>query len=271
MREVYERIADLARRGIPAVAATVIRTEGSTPRGVGAKMVIAADGRNWGTIGGGFVESAVIEQAASVLKSGAPRTLQYDLEGEGKDSGALCGGKIEILLEPLLAAERLHIFGAGHVARALAELAKRVGFAVTVIDPRPEQANRERFPFADDIVVRGFAEVAAETVPGPDTYVVVLTPEHKHDEEVVRAVLNSPFRYVGMIGSRRKVATLISHLKEAGFGEEVMRKLHSPIGLDIGAETPEEIAVSIVAELVASRRGVETPAKLSGAKGKGDA
>jgi xanthine dehydrogenase accessory factor len=253
MREVYERAAEMVRQGTPGVIATVIRTEGSTPREAGAKMVIGADGRTWGTIGGGSVEAAVVEDSASVLREGVPRAVEYELE-EGGALQSYCGGRVEILLEPLPSSEKLYIFGAGHVAQPLAEMAKRAGFVVTVVDPRLEMANRERFPSADGIVVKGFSQAAAGVSAGPDVYVVIVTPKHAHDEEVVRVVLDKPYRYIGMIGSRKKVATIRSHLKDAGFEDGVISKLHAPIGLDIGAETPEEIAVSIVAELVAVRR-----------------
>jgi len=141
------------------------------------------------------------------------------------------------------------------VGRALAELSGRVGFAVTVIDPRRELANAERLPSADEIIVEEFVPVAESLPLGPDAYVVVVTPNHEYDEEVVRAILGKTYRYIGMIGSRKKVATVISHLREAGFAEKQIEDLHSPIGLDIAAETPEEIAVSILAELVECRRG----------------
>jgi xanthine dehydrogenase accessory factor len=255
MQEIYERVAEMCRRGTPGVVATVIRAEGSTPREAGAKMVIAGDGRSWGTIGGGSVEASVIREAASVIGEGIPRIVDYELE-EGSPTGdALCGGRMEILMEPLPKAEILYVFGAGHVARPLVAMAKEAGFSVTVIDPRPELATRERFSQADEIVITDFAEAAAALQPGPDVYVVVVTPDHEHDEEVVRATLNESYGYVGMIGSRKKVAAVVSHLKDDGFAEETIQRLHSPIGLEIGAETPEEIAVSIVAELVAVRRG----------------
>ena len=131
----------------------------------------------------------------------------------------------------------------------------RTGFAVTVIDPRPELANRERFTLADEIVLKDFIEAAADLQLGPDAYLVVVTPNHEHDEEVIRATLNKSYGYIGMIGSRKKVTAIVSHLRDDGFDDEAIGRLHSPIGLEIGAETPEEIAVSIVAELVAVRRG----------------
>lgn len=254
MREIYERLVEMVHRGVPAVVATVVRTEGSTPRKAGAKMLIAEDGRSWGTVGGGGVEATVIRDAASVLREGSPRVVEYELtEGSGP-AEALCGGRVQVFFEPLRAGERLYIFGAGHVAQPLARMAKGVGFRVTVIDRRGSLASRERFGEADEILVKDFAEAAAELPFGPDAYVVVVTPNHEKDEEVVRAVLGKPFRYVGMIGSEKKVAGIRSRLADAGFPEEVLGSLHAPIGLEIGAETPEEIAVSILAELVAVRR-----------------
>lgn len=253
MKKIYERLADMTRQGSAGVLATVIRTEGSTPRSVGAKMLIARDGRTWGTIGGGAVEAAVIREAAGVVEAGEPRIKAYDLE-ERIGNESICGGRMEVFLDPLPAAERLYIFGAGHVARALVPMAKAVGFCIIVIDPRSQLADPGRFPTADEIVVEDFVPFAEGMESGPDVYAVVVTPNHEYDEEVVRSVLGKPFRYVGMIGSRQKVATVIAHLREFGFTESQIESLHSPIGLDIGAETPEEIAVSILAELVECRR-----------------
>ncbi len=253
MKRIYERMADMARQGSAGVLATVIRTQGSTPRSAGAKMLIARDGRTWGTIGGGSVEAAVIREVAGVLETGTPGIRAYDLE-EKIGSQSICGGRMEVFLDPLPVAEKLYVFGAGHVARAVVPMAKAVGFCTIVIDPRSQLADPGRFPTADEIVVEDFVPFAEGMEPGPDAYVVVVTPNHEYDEEVVRAVLGKPFRYVGMIGSRQKVATVIGHLREFGFAESQIESLHSPIGLDIGAETPEEIAVSILAELVECRR-----------------
>ena len=253
-QQVYQRVAEMVRSGTPGVVATVIKHEGSTPREAGAKMVISASGEIVGTVGGGSMEAAVMKEAPSVLMDDTPRIVAYDVS-EGGASGAICGGRVEVFFEPLPRSERLYVFGAGHVALPLVAMAKQAGFSVTVIDPRPELADRERFSAADEIMVRDFAHAAKDLPIGHDSYVVVVTPGHDHDEEVVRLVLGRSFRYLGMIGSKKKVSTIISHLKDAGFSEEAIGRLHSPIGLDIGAETPEEIAVSILAELVSVRRG----------------
>jgi len=254
MRDVYEQVARMVGEGRPGVVATVVRTEGSTPRKVGAKMVIAEDGRTWGTIGGGSVEAAVVSAAGDVLREGGARAIHYELKEGTAGPDAICGGAMDVLLEPLPVAQALYIFGAGHVGRALAEIARPVGFRVVVIDCRPELATRERLPTADQILVADFVEAARGLPVGPEVSAVVVTPDHAHDEDVVRVLVDRPCGYLGMIGSRKKVATLRERLKSSGVAEEAIERLHAPIGLDIGAETPEEIAVSILAELVAVRR-----------------
>jgi xanthine dehydrogenase accessory factor len=258
VREVLEAALRATETGEPAALVTVIGTEGSTPQRAGAKMVVYPDGRIVGTIGGGCVEAEMARRARAVLDSRKPQLASYDLTPEqaGED-GLVCGGRMQVFIEPIESVPVLCLFGGGHVAQPLCRMAKSAGFRVEVADDRVKFANRERFPEADRLVVAPFREAAAQMTLGPQSFVVVVTRGHGGDAEALEAVLKRPHRFVGLLGSRPKAVHVLSELRGRGVDPDALARVHSPLGLEIEAQTPEEIAVSILAEIIAVRRGAD--------------
>lgn len=258
MREVLEAVLRAEAAGEEAALVTVVATEGSTPQKAGARMLVRPDGSQVGTIGGGCVEAEMTRRARQVLASRRPQLAGYDLTPEqaGED-GLVCGGRMQVFIEPIEGQPTLCLFGAGHVAQPLAHLAHLAGFRVEVLDDRPRFANAQRFPEAERVVVDDFTAGAAQLTLGPNTYAVVVTRGHKGDAEALRSVLGRGLRYVGLLGSRPKMVHVFQALVEQGLPLEELQHVHTPVGLDIGAQTPEEIAVSILAEMIAVRRGVD--------------
>ncbi len=248
--DFWREIARALDAGVACALATLVETRGSVPRPAGAKMLVRADGGLSGTVGGGALELAVLEAARQVLREGEPRLLAYDLK---PDLGMTCGGAAQVFIEPLLPGERLYLFGAGHIAQALAPVAAALGFQVTVIDERPEFAAPAVIPSATAFLHSYQPSEWGTLVFDERTCCVIVTPSHRFDTQLAIELLRRPARYVGMIGSQRKRATAEAALREAGIGEERIAALHCPIGEPIGAETPAEIAISIAAELVRHR------------------
>jgi xanthine dehydrogenase accessory factor len=254
--EVLKALGDAMARGETVALVTIVEARGSTPQRVGARMVVHADGRIVGTIGGGCYESDAFGKAREIIRSRTPRLVRYDLTDDfAAETGLICGGQMQVFIEPVDPAPALYILGAGHVALQLGRLAPGLGFRVHVVDDREKFANRERFPEAEEVVVDDIPEWVAKAPLPESAMVVVLTRGHRQDYDAVRALAGRRFRYVGLIGSRAKVAKLVERGLEEGLPAEWLRGVHAPVGLDIGAVTPEEIAVSILAELVAVRRG----------------
>lgn len=248
---LWSELAKLESSGSPAALVTVIRVQGSTPREAGARMIVLPDGKIIGTIGGSAVESLVVQEALEVLRIGKSRVSQYDLNDPAKTStGMICGGKMEFFIEPLKPLPHLYIFGAGHVGSALAQFTSILGLPHTVVDDRPEFADRERFPQAQRILCGDFSEVLADLDFVQPAYIMIVTRCHDTDLEVLRWVLRKPSAYLGMICSRRKKTEIFRILSEEGYSKEEMERVHAPIGLDIRSETPAEIAVSILAEVI---------------------
>lgn len=254
--DVFEAVADALQRGEPAALVTIIRAQGSTPQRVGAKMLVFPDGRTVGTIGGGCYENEAFWKARTAIESRQPVIAKYELADDiAEDSGLICGGQMEVYIEPLEPAPALYLVGAGHVAFHLAQAAHTVGFRLHVIDDREKFANSERFPHAEEIVVESMPEWLAQAELPPHAYVVILTRGHRHDLEALRALAPKQLRYLGLIGSRAKVARIYEALEAGGISAEELRKVHAPVGLDLGAVTPQEIAVSILAELIGVKYG----------------
>lgn len=261
---LYRIAADLEDRNRPFVLATILESSGSTPRSR-AKMIIEADGRCHGTIGGGRVEARVIEEARACMASGRPKTLDFDLTGDGpKPDPMICGGKITVLLEPGERKPRLLLVGAGHVNLALARAAAPLGFRIAVADDRPDLVTAERFPMASELFAgptlrealeSSFPSAPAASIPAEENSVLIATTSHASDEEALRFFVDKPCFFLGMLGSRRKTRVLLARLAESGVPEETLARVRAPVGLDIGAETPEEIAVSILGEILAERSG----------------
>ncbi len=329
---IYQTIKENLTTGRKGVLATVINRSGSAPRDVGAKMYVDESGRSWGTIGGGLLERYV--QEAAIERKNETKAAIFHMKMDSKTvaaQGMLCGGNVDVLLEPVLDAYRalygrlaemeqggrkgvvvtalggqaftktliedtlaitgdpldettaayylgllagkrpvivaegacvvepvydrvrLYVFGAGHVSQHIAKIADMVDFSVVVIDDREEYANAERFPEADKIVVRDFVEAFSSLSFTGNEFVVIVTRGHSHDADVLQAALSRDTRYLGMIGSKRKIKMIFDLMQESGFTEDALSKVYAPIGLSIHAETPQEIAVSIVSQLIQIR------------------
>lgn len=253
MNDIWDEIITLRSQGECSALATVIATSGSTPREQGAKMLIRQDGSILGTVGGSLLEGQVREEAKKVIREGKPKLLSFDLTGK-KEDGMICGGKADVYIEPILPLSTLYIFGGGHISFALARLAKIIEFRVVVIDDRKEYANPERFPEADQTIADAYPNTFSQISVDQFSYIVILTRGHVHDQTVLEWAITTNAQYIGMIGSRKKIRTIYDNLITKGVKEDNLKRVHAPIGLDIKAETPEEIAVSIIAEIVQVHR-----------------
>ncbi len=253
--DIYEQIVQLRREGRRGAVATIVNVRGSIPSFQTAKMLVRDDGSIVGTIGGGCVEADVWQAAREVMESEKPRTLKFDLNQDPKyDTGLVCGGTLEVFVEPVLPPALLYIFGAGHVAFNLCTAAANAGFDVIVTDDRSSYATEERFPAAHEVHALDFDEATKQLDPNESSYVVIVTRGHRDDMRLLRWAVQTRARYVGMIGSKRKVIEIFKTLQSEGLSAQLFERVHAPVGLDIGAVTPEEIAVAIVAELIAIRR-----------------
>jgi xanthine dehydrogenase accessory factor len=254
--DVFEEVAEMRARGERGALCTVVSTRGSTPGKETMRLLVRESGRFTGSVGGGCVEAEVVAAALEVLRTDTARRLEFRLTEEDTGaSGLLCGGVLEVFVEPITA-PHLVLFGAGHVSRDLCRLAALAGYRVTVVDDRASFASTERFPDAQRLVVGATFEEAFQALRVPSSAAcVVVTRGHSMDQACLDFALHTDAGYVGMIGSRVKVRGILARLRDAGRLEGVdVSRLHAPIGLDIGAETHGEIAVSILAELVAHRR-----------------
>lgn len=250
--ELYEEMVRLTRQGEPFVLATVVASSGSSPRKPGAKMVVRGDGSLLGSVGGGRVEKESVQAALDALADETPRMLDYVLTEE---NGFACGGTMTVYLEPQGHRPRLVMFGAGHVGRAVTSLAHGCGFRVVVVDERPECATDALLPGADRVVCLPVTEACRELLLDSDDFVIIATPGHHGDFAAVRGCLATRAGFIGLLGSRRKREALLQTLASEGFDPDQRARIVTPVGLDIGAQSPEEIAVSIVGQLIALRRG----------------
>ena len=248
MQTIFNRILEALEGDQECAVATVVATHGSVPRDVGAKMLIFKDGSTEGTIGGGSLEQRVIADAKVALKRKQSFSKDYPLD---KKSGfQVCGGKVTVFIDALSPSKQLVICGAGHIGLALSFMAKLLGFHVTIVDNRRSFANKERFPHADRIICKNYPKGLKKLFLNKNTLVVIVTHQHQHDQECLEVVLRRDAAYVGMIGSRAKIKHNFGLLLKKGFTKKELAKIHAPIGLDIGAESPEEIAVAIAGELI---------------------
>ena len=272
--DIEKKIVRLLEKNENVVLATIVSHSGSAPRTSGSKMLIRYDGSIFGTIGGGLLEAAAMEAATGLFESGGTRIISFDLSDRSSAKGIdmICGGNVQVRLELVettasnlkLMRERtkqlekekktLFMFGAGHVSQQLAILAKMVDFRVVVLDDRSQFANRDRFEDADEIMaLSDFKYAFLNIKTGPGSYVVIVTRGHFYDEIVLKQALRTRAGYIGMIGSRKKRDAIYASLRKKGFAETDMNRVHSPVGIEIKAETPQEIAVSIVGEMIAHR------------------
>jgi len=252
---IFRRLAEIEAGGTRAALATVIRVRGSVPRHAGTKMIVFADGRFEGTIGGGKLEDEVIKAAVAAIKSGKPELLKYSFQDPDQGDVGVCGGEMEVFVEPLRAARTLLVVGAGHVGRSVAHLGSWLGFRVIVSDDREGFAVPETVPSADEYYTCEMKELPQKVDIGPQTYIVLTTRGVTIDAAGLPALLDTQAGYIGVIGSRRRWETTSAELREQGLGAGQLARVHSPTGLELNAETPEEIAVSILAEIIMQMRG----------------
>jgi xanthine dehydrogenase accessory factor len=250
--DIFEEVVRLKKLGRSSALATIVECRGSSPQKQGAKMLVRDDGSSLGTLGGGCLEADVVQYALMAMKDEQPRTVPFELNE--KDGGLVCGGTVLVYIEPVLVDPRLVVLGAGHVGKAVASLAKFSGFRVVVADDRPEHANRDNIPDAHEIVVHEFETIFSRIHVDRGTYLLIATRGHNHDFDAVQAALKTEAGYVGLLGSRRKKGILINTLKAAGFSPEDIARVIIPVGIPIGSVTPEEIAVSIMAQIIQHRR-----------------
>jgi xanthine dehydrogenase accessory factor len=258
--DIFEEIVKMRRAGQRGALATIVHTNGSIPSYESSRMLVREDGSIAGTIGGGCVEAEVWAAAKEAMEKEAPRKMVFNLNNEASyDNGLICGGTVEVFVEPILPQPMLYLFGGGHVSMALAKTATAAGFGVGIVDDRDAFANLQRFPMAQEVFTS--YEKAFETIrPNASTYLVIVTRGHKEDMRVLSWAVRTEARYVGMIGSKRKVLSVYKALEQEGYRPEEFERVYAPMGLEIGALSPEEIAISIVAELVAVRRNAESAA-----------
>lgn len=265
---LYAEIVRLGERGEPCALCTIVKTSGSTPGKEMMKMLVRADGSFAGTVGGGCLEAEVLEAALESMEDERPRTLAFSLnERDYPDSGLLCGGRVEVFVEPIVEPE-VYVFGGGHISGAIARVASTVGFRVAVGDDRDSFTTTDKHPDADRLVCAPFPEQARAIAPAKGLFLVVVTRGHQGDADILHALWEADCapRYLGMIGSRAKKAQVFEDLRERGVSQEFLDRVRTPMGLAIGARTHEEIAVSVVAELIAVRRLGESPADASGSR-----
>jgi xanthine dehydrogenase accessory factor len=257
--DIYEEITRLRRLGQKCAVATIVDVNGSIPSFSSAKLLVREDGSITGTIGGGCVEAEVWNAAREVMETGKPRQMKFSLSQDAAyDNGLICGGQLEVYVEPIIPQPRAMIFGAGHISRSLSKIASMAGFATFVIDNRETYANRDRFPEADEVFAEEYEDVYQRLAVRDTDYIVIVTRGHRDDMRILRWAVTTPARYIAMIGSKRKVISVIRELEKEGVEEHAFDRLFAPMGLEISAITPEEIAVSVVAEMIAFRRNADS-------------
>jgi xanthine dehydrogenase accessory factor len=255
--DIFEEIVRMRRAGQRGAIATIVHTNGSIPSYESSRMLVRDDGTIIGTVGGGCVEAEVWAAAKDVIRSEEPRKMTFNLNHEASyDTGLICGGTLEIFVEPVLPQPMLYIFGGGHISGAVAKVASLAGFAIAVVDDRETFANAERFPMASELFT-SYEDAFERIRPNASSYLLIVTRGHKDDMRVLAWAARTAARYIGMIGSKRKVISVYKALEKEGFAVEQFDRVHAPVGLAIGALSPEEIAVSITAELIAIRRNAQ--------------
>ncbi len=255
MDTIYQAAGEIEKKHELGALCTVVRSEGSTPRHVGSKMIVYSDGRFAGTVGGGDMEHRVLQEAMSAIGDGHARLLRYNLTDPERGDPGVCGGQVEVFVEPILPSPTVAVVGGGHVGKAVAHLAKWLDFRVVVSDDRPEFCNEETIPDADAYYVCRMEDLPSHMQIDGRTFLVLTTRGSNVDVAGLPALLRSTAAYIGVIGSRRRWAATIEGLQERGIGSDQLGKVHSPMGLELRAETPEEIAVSIMAEILMVRDG----------------
>ena len=267
MPSIYQALSELEKNSETAALCTVVKSEGSTPRHVGSKMLVYPDGKFIGTVGGGEMESRVIKAAHETLKNGQSQTLSYTMADPSRGDPGVCGGTVEVFVEPILPPPMIVVIGAGHVGKAVVHLAKWLGFRVAVSDDRAEFCNPEAVPGADAYYPVQMGKLAEELKINNRTYIVITSRGSAIDAKGLPNLLQTDPAYIGVIGSRRRWLTTAKALRENGVSEEKIARVHSPMGLELNAETPEEIAVSIMAEILMLKdKGTGKPMRMKQAE-----
>src|SRR4030043_1766800 len=250
--DIYEEILRLKKEGRSSAMATIVQCVGFSPQKEGAKMLVRDDGSILGTLGGGCIEAEIVEACRQAMKDGRPLTIPFELTE--KRGGLVCGGKVLVYIEPVIPDPLIIILGAGHVGKALSKVARFSGFRVTVVDDREEYANKDNIPDANDIILTDFESVFSNVPVDTNTFIVIATRGHNHDLVALKAALSTEAGYIGLLGSKRKKALLFKTLKDEGFSQKDVDRVITPVGLSIGSVTPEEIAISIMAQIIKHRR-----------------
>ena len=253
--DVYDELVRLRKLGQKCAIATIVQVRGSIPSFESAKLLVREDGSMIGTIGGGCVEAEVWNAAREVMETEKPKHMSFNLgQDAAYDNGLICGGQLDVFVEPVIPAPSAIIFGAGHISKSLCKVSCLAGFATTIVDNRESFANRERFPEADEIFAEEYEEVFPKLTVHDSSYLIIVTRGHRDDMRVLKWAATTPARYVAMIGSKRKVISVIKELEKEGLSREQLDRIYAPMGLEIGAVSPEEIAISVAAEMIAVRR-----------------
>ena len=257
--DIYEEVVRLRRLGQKCALATIVQVNGSIPSYESAKLLVREDGSMLGTIGGGCVEAEVWNVAREVMQNERPRHMNFSLgQDAAYDNGLICGGQLSVFVEPVVPQPRLFVFGAGHISKSISKIATLAGFATVIVDNREAFAHRDRFPEADEIFAEEYEDVFPKLPIRDTSYLVIVTRGHRDDMRVMRWAVGTNAKYIAMIGSKRKVIGVVKELEKEGVPRESFDRAFAPMGLDIGAITPEEIAVSIVAEMIAMRRAPDS-------------
>jgi xanthine dehydrogenase accessory factor len=257
--DLYDEIVRLRKLGQKCAIATIVQVNGSIPSFESAKILVREDGSFLGTVGGGCVEAEVWNAAREVIETEKPRHLSFSLgQDAAYDEGLICGGQLNIFVEPIIPQPRAFIFGGGHVSKGISKIATLAGFSTSIIDNREAFANKERFPEAEATYAEEYEDVFPKLPVNSSSYVIIVTRGHRDDMRVLRWAVNTPAKYIAMIGSKRKTISVVHELEKEGLPREAFDKVFAPMGLEIGAEMPEEIAISVVAEMIAVRRAPDT-------------
>jgi xanthine dehydrogenase accessory factor len=253
--DLYDEIVRLRKLGQKCAIATIVQVNGSIPSFESAKILVREDGSFMGTVGGGCVEAEVWNAAREVIETEKPRHLSFSLgQDAAYDEGLICGGQLNIFVEPVIPQPRAFIFGGGHVSKSISKVATLAGFSTSIVDNREAFANQERFPEAEATYAEEYEDVFPKLPVNSSSYIIIVTRGHRDDMRVLRWAVNTPAKYIAMIGSKRKTISVVHELEKEGIPREAFDKVFAPMGLEIGAEMPEEIAISVVAEMIAVRR-----------------
>src|SRR5579863_3699803 len=256
--DIYDEIVRLRKLGQKSALATIVQVNGSIPSYESAKLLVREDGSMLGTIGGGCVEAEVWNAARDVMKDERPRHMNFKLgQDAAYDNGLICGGQLSVFIEPVVPQPRLYVFGAGHISKSISKIATLAGFATVIVDNREAFANRERFPEADEVFAEEYEEVFSKLQIRDTSYLIIVTRGHRDDMRVLRWAAGTNAKYIAMIGSKRKVIGVVKELEKEGIPRAAFERIFAPMGFEIGAITPEEIAISVVSEMIAARRAPE--------------